>query len=1460
VSTADVMWKIRRVRLDRIGPSAARFLDVELDFRNGDGLPLDTILWLRNGGGKSTVLSLICALIRPGRRDFLATAATGKHLEDYVLGSDTAHVVIEWSGPQRTLVTGAVYEWADRTQPADPNRDHDRLNARWYVFTPVEGRAGLDRLPFRTDGAQTPLQDFAAAVRKWDAIPGCGAAVTKEPERWRRMLDDHGLDTAIFTPILQMNATEGGIEGQFQFRNADQFVQYLLELIVDPEVPAQVSQILEGVRSGLAERPGLLADMTFADEATPRLRSLAAAGEERARAADAVRAHEAGARQLAGRLEAAVALAERQQADRAEEAERLRTQAADHAEARTLAQRTAGRHRRAAAELRLAAARADGEQCTGEAARLGAHLAAWQATPAVHALREAERRVALLEEQLAAATEEAEPLRRRRDEAAAVYAAALEESLRVLDEQIGQQSADADLEREQEQAARKRGEEALAERTRLETQLSAGQAVLAALDKDLAAAVTAGHLRQGEAAPDGVARHQAADAEADALLDRLGRDRRELAAERTRVQAVIADLGEQRRAAEQDRDAAARRLGDLRERVAELAEDERLRVLGGGDEVDPVAEAGDLADAVSRAIARTDGHRIELAVDGAEDERALAALAATGLLPGSLDLVHAQDAVERAGITVTSGWRYLADSVAAEHRAGVLRAAPALASGLLVHDERDLAGAREALAAAGLRPTSAVVLATTAALGAVVDEVRAARGPAPEAPFLVPPAAALTDHAAAGDELTARERARADRSRTDADLAAQRDRDADLLRRLRELRADCPPGTLEELQEVAAAAASRVAELTERLAREDAALATRAEREADLEPARTAAERARRTAAAALGVLAGLVPRVQDAEVQREQVAELPAAIAACGRTYAAEVEAEDAHRRHAEAAHEHAAALARTATTQRADRAALGEVPAGALHEPLPVGEARAAWESSSLAYRREVSESALASSLQEAGHALARARGQVAELRAAVRADAAALLDGPDGLDAAGRSAATARAAAEHDQARAALSRAEAEIHLAQAELAEHPPLDGAEAASPEVTSREDALLAAAAADREAAGHGRRHEEAVAAAQAAADEQRAARERAGELRHLLDLLDVADPEPGAERFDGSVADARTAVEEARTALAAARTEEQRSRRALERLGQELALWAAADRFAGVKDAVRDRFRTGDVAQDVLPDAEQLAADLDLFAANLRQRIDELEEHKGVVVTAMVGMVRQALKSLSRAQSLSELPESLGEWAGQRFLEVGPRSVVETADAVVRDRCARLVDALTTRGGPVPRGHDLLWQATNAVVGEGNWKARVLKPSTTFAVERVSVERMRKWSGGEKVTISLLLFCMVAKLRATSRGRDRPGLGALPLDNPLGKANYVVFLNLQRKVAAANGIQLIFLTGVGDMKAVGRFPNVVRMRNTRSRNREYVSIEDRQVAAADPAGVVDTTRVWRADPTLTLL
>ncbi|MCW0212166.1 MAG: hypothetical protein OJJ54_02320 [Pseudonocardia sp.] len=1459
------MWQMRRVRLERIGPTAARFLDVTLDFTGADGHPLDSILWLRNGGGKSTVLSLICALIRPHRRDFLATAATGKHLEDYVLGADTAHVVVEWSGPDgRRLVTGAVYEWADRSQPADPNRDHDRLSARWYLFRPdTDGRASLDTLPFETDGRPTAQKEFVAAVRAWDVIPNAGVAVTDGQDRWSRMLDEHGLDPAIFTALLQMNATEGGIEGQFQFRSADQFVRYLLELIVDPEVPGQVSEILERVRAGLAERPQLLADLTFADEATPLLHRLA---ENRAAHSGAETAHrelEGSAVALATAVAAAVAGAERAAAGHEDRITELCAAVAEHRDRAALAESRVRGLRRIAAEHRRASAQRAAEAARAAQQRASAQKAAWRAVPEVRRLRDARARVTSLAEQLAAATADAEPLRVRRDEAAAEYARSLDVALSEHDEQAAGLADTVAATREAETAARTRARAATADQGRLTGELAAVTAALADLDAALGAARTQGLLDAEEDVAAAIARHETADADAAADLERLREDRPRLRERRQEIVQAADELAAERRTLTEARRADAERVATLREVIDELAGDDRLRTLSGGDLIEPVAEAGDLVELLTTAISRSERQRIELAVEGAEDERSLAALAATGLLPATLDLVRAHETVEAAGIGATTGWRYLAESVSAAEHAAVLRAAPALAAGLLVHDPADLGTAEETLAAAGLRPTSPVVVATTADLQAVVDA-----GLRAQTPFLVPPAAALLDPAAAGSEIGAREAARAGRAAADVGLVALRERDDELRRRLRALRTDCPPGTLETLQARISDAEARLAAITEDLARVEADRASVEEQEHALDERRAAQEEIRRVAAVAGAVLAGLGARLARSEPIRARARALPGEIEVHRAAIERAAAEEDAQRRTGAEAAQRLDAVRRAVSGYREARSALSLAEersdglfGSAAVAAVPLAEARRAYESAEQAYRREVSDSALAASLEEARRAVEEPSARVAGLSTAVRESATDLADTAEAADPGSLAAALARAEEAADRAGEAVGAAKAELRAAEAELATFPAPDETLPADELPADRAAALAAAEVAEEDLAGLRAAVEACRGEVEAEKARHAEARERHTGLAHQAELLGVAPGEQADGAPDpGGVEDVRVAVAAIRGRIDAVAADARRARALVEKVAREIVVWASAERFAEVNPTVRDRFRVTDVAGELGPEAGALSGELELFAANLRGRLEELEEHKSVVVTAMTGMVRQALKSLARAQSLSELPESLGAWAGHRFLDVGPRSAVETADAVVRDRCARLVDALTARGAEVPRGQELLWQATNAVVGDGNWRARVLKPSTALALERVSVERMRKWSGGEKVTISLLLFCMVAKLRATSRGRDLPGLGALPLDNPLGKANYVVFLDLQRKVAAANGVQLIFLTGVGDMKAVGRFPNVIRMRNTANRGREYVRVADRTLAGEDPSGAVDTTRIHRDDPVLTLL
>jgi hypothetical protein len=148
--------KLRRIWLDSIGDNSARFSNVLLDFTDPDQNPLDTIVWLRNGGGKTSLLALMFSLVLPNQVDFLGGREQQRSLADYVQTGDTSHVVAEWETPLGPLITGAVYEWPDRHRPAEPAKHQSELVKRWYLGRPSPG-FGIDALPVRAGGVRARL-------------------------------------------------------------------------------------------------------------------------------------------------------------------------------------------------------------------------------------------------------------------------------------------------------------------------------------------------------------------------------------------------------------------------------------------------------------------------------------------------------------------------------------------------------------------------------------------------------------------------------------------------------------------------------------------------------------------------------------------------------------------------------------------------------------------------------------------------------------------------------------------------------------------------------------------------------------------------------------------------------------------------------------------------------------------------------------------------------------------------------------------------------------------------------------------------------------------------------------------------------------------------------------------------------------------------------------------------------
>ncbi len=1462
------MWQVRRIYLDSIGTPAGRFMDVTLDLADGRGRPLDSIVWLRNGGGKSTIMALVGALIRPHRNDFLSASEhrndAGRQLEDYVLGSDTAHVAVEWGEADgRRLVTGAVYEWTDRVQPTDPTASHDRLVQRWYSFLPDGDRAELGRLPIKVGGRATQLEAFCSAIRALP--PTAEPVVARVRPEWERTLNSRGIDPDLWRTILEMNESEGGIEHQFLFSTPDEFVHYLLRLIIDPAIPNDVAKVLGQVVAELATRPAVEADLRFCSEAMDKLTELDAAWRTARDATELVRIATADARTLRGSFLLAAEVS-RIEGDDAEAAGRAAaTDATRHRAASDASRDTGNEYARLAAILRERAA--DEKMAVVETDLAAAKLDrdGWALAPTlVEAFDLAEQRKTLADA-LSAAEADAAPLAARRVETAAAYAVALD----TLATTAAEQMAAADVVAE---AAAKTGSDARLAHGRAQTALAGHEAAgrtarlaVERFDADVAAFTAEGVLEPGEAAAAAAERHAATDAAAAARAGEVRATIEETKAAVARDRARRDGLAPAVERARIETETAAKVRDDLIARRDALSQDPRMVIYLPDDDADIIGMGRTIGDAISEAVRRADAGLIDLALDGADDTRALAGIDATGLLPAAPDLARAKAILDDAHISAVSGWTYLAEAVApAERRLAAFLAAPDLASGLLVQNPADLGRARELLGDAGLRPTSLVAVGTTADLHDAAESGAPGR-------FAVPPNSALFDTSRAGDERTRREENQDKRAQDSGRLATERDQDRSLADQLDGLLAVCPPERLGELDASIASLGEAAETLAAELAGVDGQIAAALSALDALDAEVRALDEQRRTADRLHIRAAALAVRETAVAGDRDTLAGLPALLAADKEAARLADEAERKAYAEGTTAKLRAAELRSDLGRYRGERAELPgdiDVEGRTLPDGWSLDAVATAWRDADQAWTNATIGSPVAQELASVERREQRVRETLATKPDEVKAHGQHLLATPDGDGEASRGRALTAAEELVEGLTVAFGELRTEKRQAQADAERW----GASDRQRHRIVEEPATIEEALRLEQAC---RLEQEAGVAARAVAEElSRREEKRAGDARVRADAfadqagrISVPDedvPDTGGP-FEGSIEEARRKAAEVSRSLTELRADEDRDRRALDSTGSAIALWAGRDEWAAVKADVRSRFRTAEVAAELGPDAARFRdQEIDLRRIEISDHLRTLDEARDNVVNHGVGMVRAALRSITRFSTLSRLPDDLGAWSGQKFIEVAPRTPVDQRDdAVMRDRVGRAVDVLITGQTSSIAGMDLLWRAVREVVGPAGFRASVLKPSPTFSIERIAVDRMRKWSGGEKVTMALLLFVTVAKLRAANRGRELAGAGALILDNPLGKANYVLFLELQRRVAAAHGVQLVFLTGVADMKAVGLFPCVVRMRNApdHGRRRGYVGVTERDIRDESEIARVDATRVYRLDdePTLSL-
>jgi len=1437
--------------------------DLTFDFTDSGGRPVDSVIWLRNGGGKSSLLNLFFSTLRPDKSDFLGAKAESKQrrLDHYILPQAPAVVVCEWvlDNPADSLftetrrhLTGVFYE-------RQPSRDGgDTPLKRLYFGGPITGedpRLSIDGLPLRvTDITGGSLRRTLPAFRReWtelrNAFPHLQVFETSIQRDWAEYLEGLGIDPELFFYQIQMNLREGGAKEMFHFRESEDFADFLLKMVMDPDHAAQVSKNIRDFRERLyLRRDQLLPEADLTEGLMTRLEPLTGiARERRARLKDL---SEAGARlEYLDRF-----IADRREDLDAEKAGLARTAEAAAADAEAHGAE-ADRSRRRSAALRRWAARerlkaADHRREKALLTRQTAEreYLLWRAAGPCASMRRYEAEAEAHRAELHRKAETHAPLRDDLIAAARALHAALNRRVRNLREEQARMSAEAETARKAARTHRERANELNVSAAGSEKEAEHRRGRLTEAETERNRLTESGVLRTGEDGDRAVARLRAAVEEGRIDLNRVRKALAEVKEKRDRLASEARDLEGRRTELSYEKDLLVRDLAAAR---AEKASIEARPLWTEALELTP--ETADLNRFTREGVAELEAelHRlfqrlVGLRIERSENERFRDYLGRHGLLPPSPDAETVLKILQSRFPAVWSGWSYIsANAKDNPSRRRWVAAHPDLAAGVVVRSE-DFDAAVAALESSPPSLRTPVAVAPADAFQAGGEPRRLVVGPETDAFF---------DPAAGEAELVRIEGRSMELDETLSRLETRHAGLRDDLLSIARFREKYPPDWFEAQTAAVTKKGAAVAEATTALAEirtaVDASQSEIRDTETRIEEIQADNHQSERWLERAVdfrdrferhlsGIRAEMDAFEASARDDRQKAAEEKKA------AETAEAEAGDRFRK--------SVIQGEDASAAERERDAV-EYLGGPAPEP-EAGDARVLTDEYARLKRRYESE------VGEAGlqQMIERSRRETAEARKAMRkilrgaeggehpvteaevAETVAGLSTTDAIEDELAAAETARTEALTRSAEvdAAVQRVESELKEREdacREMGEVPEIDPGDTPVDPDAALEEADRHAEAAEQsetlaeagrktaETAGAGVQQRE-IAMESLAKDASGLANLRKG----YADLLGQAPPasEPG-EPPDEALSDSEVygRVEALSESLRILRKGFGKLDRQRDEAVREIQSFAGEERFAGISHSVGRRFR--DVA------AEHLEAEIDGWMEKLEVRLstirDELktaDAHRDILIRQLLQIAEEGLALLKRAASRSTLPEDLPIMGGKRFMTVATRESESQEEK--RGRMADLLERFLEEG-TIPAGIDLVQRAVRHLARR--MRIRILHPDPDHYTRNIEIPELARLSGGEQLTGAVLLFCTLAKLRARQRGKRTDRSSVLFLDNPIGHASRVRFLTIQQTIARVMGVQLIFTTGINDPESLAVFPNIIRLKNQRiDRNTGHRMIE----------------------------
>ena len=260
------------------------------------------------------------------------------------------------------------------------------------------------------------------------------------------------------------------------------------------------------------------------------------------------------------------------------------------------------------------------------------------------------------------------------------------------------------------------------------------------------------------------------------------------------------------------------------------------------------------------------------------------------------------------------------------------------------------------------------------------------------------------------------------------------------------------------------------------------------------------------------------------------------------------------------------------------------------------------------------------------------------------------------------------------------------------------------------------------------------------------------------------------------------------------------------------------------SDAYRSDLPAVVDELRSHD-AESLGAQAQDLIKRCEDIARNFETDLEITQRFMDSLVEMLLQHGREYHQKL-QAAAQEVLPDEVFVYGGKPILKAGTRLDFAKHQDAFRQSIENWLYELMQQGRLPevnPRmgnclGTELLYQLLGASSGRQVFGIRLLKCDDTGS----NYEPVGKdlGSGGEALTIAVLLYALLISMRKKRRGPSDDRIPAfLVLDNPLGVCNRSDFLDAQLKVARGMGLQCVYLTGINDRESLDLFELRVAIR-----------------------------------------